>query len=131
MIDTMPSQLDKIKKLARGLEEDEDEARWDDRLMKAVKVSFTGVAGMKLALGLLLVAAPTTAVAQAAPYKLIITWYQSNLTVIDYPSLARCGQAKMAVEAEIQKRKRENDALAPPSSIVIGKSPNGAFCIPG
>ncbi len=131
MTDPKPSQLDKFKKLARELEADEDEARWDDRLMKVVKASFAGKAGMKLALGLLFVTVPTAAVAQAAPYKLIITWYQSDLTVIDYPSLARCEQAKLAIEAEIQKRKRENDALAPPGSIVIGKSPNGAFCMPG
>lgn len=32
------SQLDKFKKLARDLEADEDEARWDERLKKVAKV---------------------------------------------------------------------------------------------
>jgi hypothetical protein len=67
----------------------------------------------------------------SGPYKLVITWYQSDLTVIDYPNRARCEKAKQTVEEEIAKRKAESDALAPPGSIVIGKSPNGAFCIPG
>ncbi|WP_419810067.1 hypothetical protein [Sphingomonas sp.] len=31
------SQLDKFKALARELEADEDEARWDERLEKVVK----------------------------------------------------------------------------------------------
>lgn len=31
------SQSDKFKQLARELEADEDEARWDDRLQKLVK----------------------------------------------------------------------------------------------
>lgn len=31
-----PSQLDKFKALARELEADEDEARWDERLAKVV-----------------------------------------------------------------------------------------------
>lgn len=32
------SQLDKFKKLARELEADEDEARWDEKLAKIAKV---------------------------------------------------------------------------------------------
>ena len=32
-----PSQLDKFKELARELEADEDEARWDERLRKVAK----------------------------------------------------------------------------------------------
>jgi hypothetical protein len=31
MIDDEPTQSDKFKVLARGLEADEDEARWDER----------------------------------------------------------------------------------------------------
>lgn len=34
---TDPSQLDKFKELARELEADEDEARWDERLKKLAK----------------------------------------------------------------------------------------------
>ncbi|MBX3595890.1 hypothetical protein [Sphingomonas sp.] len=32
------SQLDRFKELARELESDEDEARWDDRLRKVAKL---------------------------------------------------------------------------------------------
>jgi hypothetical protein len=32
-----PSQLDKFKKLAREVEADEDEARWDERLRKVAQ----------------------------------------------------------------------------------------------
>ena len=35
--DSKESQEDKFKKLARELECDEDEARWDDRLKKVAK----------------------------------------------------------------------------------------------
>lgn len=36
--DKSRSQLDKFKEAARDLETDEDEARWDERLKKMVKV---------------------------------------------------------------------------------------------
>ena len=36
MSDKEASQLDKFKALARELEADEDEARWDERLKKVV-----------------------------------------------------------------------------------------------
>ena len=75
---------------------------------------------------------PAAASAQASgPYKLVITWYQSNITVIDYPSQARCEAARRAVEAEIERRKSASAASLPAGSITIGSSPNGAFCIPG
>lgn len=38
MNDPKPSQLDKFKELARELEADEDEAHWDEKLGKLVKV---------------------------------------------------------------------------------------------
>jgi hypothetical protein len=69
--------------------------------------------------------------AQVGPYKLVITWYQSDLTVIDYPSSARCEVARRAVEAEVARRQREGLAGQPPGTVIVGKSPNGAFCIPG
>ena len=47
------------------------------------------------------VAAP--ALAQSGPFKLVIAWYQSNLTVIDYPSQARCEQARKAVMIEMEE----------------------------
>ena len=37
----MQSQLDKFKQAAREHEADEDEARWDERLKKVVKVKPT------------------------------------------------------------------------------------------
>ncbi|MGF7169419.1 hypothetical protein FHS91_001078 [Sphingobium xanthum] len=37
MTDKPKPQLDKFKELARELEADEDEARWDERLKKVVK----------------------------------------------------------------------------------------------
>lgn len=82
-------------------------------------------------LALLAVAIPSAALAQAGPSKLVITWFQSNLTVVDYPTAARCEVARRVVEEEIARRARESDAAMPPGAIKIGKSPNGAFCIPG
>ena len=38
IIGSEKSQSDKFKELARDLEADEDEARWDDRLRKLAKV---------------------------------------------------------------------------------------------
>lgn len=38
MADKNQSQLDKFKKLARELEADEDEARWDEKLAEIAKV---------------------------------------------------------------------------------------------
>lgn len=78
-----------------------------------------------------LMAWATAANAQATSYKLIIVWYQSSLTVIDYPSAARCEAGRKAVLDEIRRRQAQADADAPPGSVIIGRSPNGAFCIPG
>jgi len=39
MTDPKPTQLDKFKEAAREHEADEDEARWDERLGKVVKVN--------------------------------------------------------------------------------------------
>jgi len=38
MTDPKPTQLDKFKEAAREALADEDEARWDERLKKVVKV---------------------------------------------------------------------------------------------
>ncbi len=67
----------------------------------------------------------------AGPAKLLISWFQSGLTSVDYPSQARCEQARSFVEAEVRRRARETAAALPPGSVTIGVSPNGAFCIPG
>jgi hypothetical protein len=79
----------------------------------------------------LLAAASASKAAEDGPYKLIITWYQSNVTVIDYPNSARCEKAKLAVEAEVARRNREAAEKMPQGGVIIGASPNGAFCIPG
>ena len=76
--------------------------------------------------------APVSAAAQASgPYKLIITWYQAGVVVIDYPTAARCEQARRAVEAEVQRRARQNLAAMPEGSRILGAPAHGAFCIPG
>ncbi|WP_324741611.1 hypothetical protein U8326_00090 [Tsuneonella sp. CC-YZS046] len=89
---------------------------------------------MRLALfaGVLLSVAPlgAAAFAQTTPYKLIITWYQSNLTVIDYPTKERCEAAAKAITVEVERQLAESNALAP-NTILLSKGPNGAFCIPG
>jgi hypothetical protein len=86
---------------------------------------------MKALFAGLLLAISVPAVAQTAPFKLVISWHRSNLTVIDYPSLARCEQARKAVEAEVARRTREMMAALPPGGQIIGGTANGAFCIPG
>ena len=84
-----------------------------------------------LMIALLAVAVTTSAQAQALPYKLVITWNQSGIVVVDYPSASRCEQARRAVEDEVQRKVRETLASLPEGSKVIGKPTNGAFCIPG
>lgn len=76
-------------------------------------------------------AVPTAALAQPTPYKLIISWYQSNLTVVDYPSKVRCEAAANALNDEVARRLAESDSAAPAGTVRIGTGPNGAFCIPG
>lgn len=86
---------------------------------------------MRVTLALLLLSIPSASIAQAGSYKLIITWYQAGMVVVDYPSAARCEAARRAVEAEVAKRQRETVANLPPGGIIFGTSANGAFCIPG
>ena len=83
----------------------------------------------RLAIVVLAASIPAAANAQATPYKLIISWFQADLTVIDYQSKARCESAAKAVNEEVARRTAAEDAMAPGSSR-IGISPNGAFCIP-
>ena len=63
------------------------------------------------------------------PAKLIVTWYQSGVTVINYPSQGRCEEARKVIDAEVQRRVKES--AANPNFLPIGPSANGAFCIPG
>lgn len=75
--------------------------------------------------------APSVTLAQVTPYKLVISWYQSNLTVLDYPTKGRCEAAASAVNDEVVRRFVENLKKLPPGSVPVGTTPNGAFCIPG
>lgn len=75
-----------------------------------------------LVLTLVMLSAPVAAQSDG-PYKLIITWFQSGIVVIDYPSKARCERASQAVlERMMEKAKR---AGLPQEGGDI------AFCIPG
>lgn len=70
----------------------------------------------------LVLAAPATAQSDG-PYKLIITWYQSGIIAIDYPSKARCERARDAV-LERSRERAVKQGLPPESGDI-------AFCIPG
>lgn len=67
----------------------------------------------------------------AGTAKLVITWHQSDITLVDYQSQSRCEQARSYVMAEVRKRAQQSQADAPVGTVIIGRSPNGAFCIPG
>lgn len=77
---------------------------------------------------------PASVGAQAGPYKLVLTWSQNAITVVDYPSAARCEQARRAVEAERDRRIEEVKRRPPPvqGAITIGQPTTVyGFCIPG
>ena len=87
---------------------------------------------MRLALfALALVAAP--AYAQGGGYKLVLSWAQGGITVIDYPNSARCDAARKAVEADAKRRFDEGQARAAREGTVMVGSPWTlyALCIPG
>lgn len=86
---------------------------------------------LTLACAAALLALPQGAMAQALPYKLVISWYQSNLTVIDYPSKARCEAAAQVINDGVALRSAIAESKLPPGTIKIGESVNLAFCIPG
>lgn len=72
------------------------------------------------------------ALAQSAPFKLVILWGDA-VTVVDYPTAARCEAAKAALERrkeqELEKRKPE----FPPGGGIIMPRPwiMEMICIPG
>ena len=74
-------------------------------------------------------ALPVTAQEPWLPHKLVIVWYQSNLTVIDYPSKARCEAAAKAVNEQVARKVQEVVAATGARPVITG--PNEAFCIPG
>lgn len=82
-------------------------------------------------IGALAIASPAQA-QQAAPYKLIITWAQGGVAVVDYPSANRCEKGRSAVEQEAERRASQAPRQLPGGGMIIG-SPwvAYAFCIPG
>lgn len=82
-------------------------------------------------LAALLAIIPTTALAQAVPYKLVVSWGQGGVTITDYPNAARCEIGRRAVEQEVARRNRAFLATLPPGSTMVSGPTNGAFCIPG
>jgi histidinol phosphatase-like enzyme len=81
------------------------------------------------ALALAMIAAPASA--QSVPFKLVISWNQGGLAVVDYPNAARCEQARRAVMAQVERQQNETLARLPPGSQLVSPGSNGAFCIPG
>ena len=73
------------------------------------------------------------AFAQSAPFKLVILWGDSGVSVVDYPTAARCEAAKAALERrkdqEIEKRKPER---TPGGGLIIPRPwIMETICIPG
>lgn len=126
-----PTQLDKFKEAARQHETDDGPERFRGRMGKPVRHKPVEKVGVRLALVAALAVLPSAALAQTGPYKLIITWPQSDITVIDYPSQSRCERGRKAVEAEAARILRESLATMPHGRQVASRSPYGAFCIPG
>lgn len=73
------------------------------------------------------------ALAQVAPFKLVILWGDSGVAVIEYPTATRCEAAKAVLEhrkaQELEKRKPE----FPPGGGIIVPKPwvMEMICIPG
>jgi hypothetical protein len=60
---------------------------------------------------------------------LIISWYQSNLPVIDYPSKERCEAAAKVINDQVAAKVQE--VVAATGARLVASGPNQAFCIPG
>jgi hypothetical protein len=78
----------------------------------------------------LLLLVPSAALAQSAPYKLVIIWGGGAIAVTDYPSAPRCEHGRQAVYAEIE-RKMVDFRKMYPGAQPVGPPTAGAFCIPG
>lgn len=76
---------------------------------------------------------PAAAVAQAGSYKLVLTWSQGGITVVDYTSQERCERALRAVEAARLARiaEAERRAAAQGAKLVGAPWTVQGFCIPG
>ncbi|PKP64685.1 MAG: hypothetical protein CVT85_09855 [Alphaproteobacteria bacterium HGW-Alphaproteobacteria-7] len=77
--------------------------------------------------------AATPANAQSVPYKLILIHGENGITVIDYPSAARCEAARSAIQRIVdQENKGKEPQILPGGGVIfptllIMK----AYCIPG
>lgn len=67
---------------------------------------------------------------QQGPQKLVLTWPQGGVAVIDYPSWDRCQRAREAVEFEAQRRTEAARRNAP-AGVIGSPWTVYAFCIPG
>jgi hypothetical protein len=81
----------------------------------------------------LICALPTLAVAQQTqPYKLVIASSEGGITVVDYPSAIRCERARVAIEADMQRRTDEANARTAPGAIITSYGWRArTLCIPG
>ena len=79
----------------------------------------------------LLIATP--AIAQSAPYKLIILRGNEGITTADYPSAARCEAARTAIQRLVERENEGKEAQYLPNGGVIipSKLYLTAYCIPG
>lgn len=67
--------------------------------------------------------AAAAAPAADSPYKLVVTWYQSGITAIDYPSRARCERAREALLGWLVARAARAGLPAESAEVAV--------CIPG
>lgn len=84
-----------------------------------------------IGLAAILAAFPASALAQTAPYKLVIM-LSSGTTITDYPSLARCERGRNAVLAELERSSQDFLRSAPRGTTVTPlPGSRSVFCIPG
>ena len=75
--------------------------------------------------------APATA-QQAMPFKLVVAFDRGGVTVVDYPSAARCERARVAIYSDFQERLDRSRANAAPGAIITGSPYHfEAVCVPG
>ena len=75
----------------------------------------------------------TPANAQTTPYKLVILWGNSGISVVDYPSAARCDAARQALDRrkERERELRKVEKLPGGGMIVPAPWQMEMVCIPG
>lgn len=88
---------------------------------------------MKTLLAVVALLASAPSYGQSASTKLILTWSQGGIVVVDYPSAARCEQARQAIEAERERRVAEAERSAARRGGTLVGAPWAVYgiCIPG